>query len=388
MTTNPSAILPFHTYLWKVASRCNLNCSYCYVYNRADDRWREQPALMSTAVATRIAQRMREHLEAHGKRDASIVFHGGEPMIGGVAHLRELTSVIGEVFHGSDVRLNVGMQSNLLLFDEDIGDLMLARGMTVGTSIDGPPRINDRYRVDHRGRPSSAQLADKLRLLTSPRYRPLFSGFLCVIDVTADPIEVIDYLLGYEPPGIDLLLPLDNHDRRPPGKAGARFLDTPYADWLIKAFDHWESRAPTTKIRYFNSIIQLLCGAPSMVESVGLTPVDIVVVETNGDIEAVDSLKATYSGATRLGYSVFTEAFDTVAADLGVRSRQLGADTLCAKCRACPVVHACGAGYLPHRYSAANGFDNPSVYCTDLEKLVRHIHAVVEGRLTSLRVAT
>ena len=31
----------------KVASRCNLNCSYCYVYNQADTTWRDRPSVMS-----------------------------------------------------------------------------------------------------------------------------------------------------------------------------------------------------------------------------------------------------------------------------------------------------------------------------------------------------
>jgi len=30
-------------------------------------------------------------------------------------------------------------------------------------------------------------------------------------------------------------------------------------------------------------------------------------------------------------------------------------------------------GYLPHRYSKQNGFDNPSIYCNDLMKLITHI---------------
>jgi hypothetical protein len=39
----------------------------------------------------------------------------------------------------------------------------------------------------------------------------------------------------------------------------------------------------------FNTIIGLICGASTHVESLGLTPVDLVVVETNGEIEGVDS---------------------------------------------------------------------------------------------------
>ena len=35
------------TVLLKVASRCNLNCTYCYVYNKGDTTWQGMPAQMS-----------------------------------------------------------------------------------------------------------------------------------------------------------------------------------------------------------------------------------------------------------------------------------------------------------------------------------------------------
>ncbi len=76
-------ILPFHTFIWKIASRCNLNCTYCFVYNMADQRWREQPAFMSDAVARQCAVRIREHCLKHDQRHVSIIFHGGEPLLGG-----------------------------------------------------------------------------------------------------------------------------------------------------------------------------------------------------------------------------------------------------------------------------------------------------------------
>ena len=32
-----------------------------------------------------------------------------------------------------------------------------------------------------------------------------------------------------------------------------------------------------------------------------------------------------------------------------------------------------GGGYLPHRFSEKNGFDNPSVYCYDLWELIQGV---------------
>jgi uncharacterized protein len=337
---------------------------------------------MSERVARQAAFRIREHCEANGKSDIVITFHGGEPLLGGLPHLKMLTSVIKEIL--ADFKVNLGMQSNGLLFTHEIGDFLLENRISIGVSLDGPLEVNDIYRVDHQGRPTSAQLEEKLALLTSPRYRKIFSGFLCVININADPVAVTKYLLSYEPPGFDFILPYNNYDNPPVGKE-KDLNATPYGDWLIRSFDYWSSQNTKTRTRFFNSIIRLLFGAPSYVESLGLDPVDLIVVETNGEIEAVDSLKATYDGATKLGYNIFEHDFDTVATHFAVRNRQLGAQTLCKKCRECPVVNVCGGGYLPNRYSSENGFDNPSIYSADLEKLIRHIHSVVSSKLASIK---
>jgi len=39
---------------------------------------------------------------------------------------------------------------------------------------------------------------------------------------------------------------------------------------------------------------------------------------------------------------------------------------------------ACGGGYLPHRFSRENGYDNPSTYCDDLYATYEHIASVLE----------
>jgi uncharacterized protein len=371
-------IVPFHTFLWKIASRCNINCTYCFVYNSADSLWREQPRFMSEKIARQTALRIREHCEYHNKTDIAITFHGGEPLLGGLKHLRMLVSVIEEIL--PDLKIHLGMQSNGLLFTEEIGDFCLEKKIKIGISLDGPPEINDIYRVDHQGRPTSAKLEEKLKLITSPKYKNLFAGFLCVMNPEVDPIAVTDYLLSYAPYSFDLLFPLNHHSNPPIGKQ-QDINATPYGDWLIKSFDYWAAQKTETSIRIFRAIMNLLFNRPTLVESLGLSVVDLIVVEANGEIEAVDSLKSTYEGATKLGFNIFENDFNTVASHFAVRSRQKGAQSLCAKCQACPVVKVCGSGYVPHRYSTENGFDNPSVYCADLEKIIRHIHSYITREL-------
>src|ERR1700738_1218483 len=73
-------MITIDTVLLKLASRCNLDCSYCYIYHMADEAWRSQPGRMSSTIIDATAHRLRE-LYAEQKHSFSIVFHGGEPLL-------------------------------------------------------------------------------------------------------------------------------------------------------------------------------------------------------------------------------------------------------------------------------------------------------------------
>ena len=362
------ALRPFHTFILKLFSRCNLNCTYCYMYNLADKTFERQPWEMSDETLRCTMDRIREHLDASGNKNAHFILHGGEPLLGGDAYLARVFEAIDRTFDPGAYRIKVGMQSNGILFTPPIGDRLLTRGATIGISLDGPPAVNDRHRLDLGGRGSSARVEKALKILCSAAYRALFAGFLVVIDVESDPLDVYRYLAGFNPPSIDFLLPYDNYVRRPKGKAV--FENTVYADWLLEIFRAWWTEKSTIRIREFDNVIRMLLGGHSKVESFGLEPVDIVVVETNGDVELVDSLKGTFEGATHLGFNVRDHRFDQVAEHTMVEFRRLGLGALADVCQSCRLVKVCGGGYLPNRYDTVSGFRNPSIYCHDLQKLI------------------
>ncbi len=87
----------------------------------------------------------------------------------------------------------------------------------------------------------------------------------------------------------------------------------------------------------------------------------------------MDSLKAAFDGAPDTGTNVFDHDLDTVARHPGIQARQQGIAGLSTTCQQCPVVASCGGGLYTHRYRTGNGFDNPSVFCADLLKLITHI---------------
>lgn len=108
-----------------------------------------------------------------------------------------------------------------------------------------------------------------------------------------------------------------------------------------------------------------------------------MIVDTDGAIEQVDSLKSAYEGAAATGLDVFHHTFDQALAHPGMAARRTGRDGLGAQCRTCALVEVCGGGNYAHRYRAdGSGFTNPSVYCPDLERLIRHIAARLKTAIT------
>ncbi|WP_405596287.1 radical SAM/SPASM protein FxsB, inactivated metallohydrolase extension form [Streptomyces sp. NBC_01410] len=375
-------LVPFREIVLKVHSRCDLACDHCYIYEHADQSWRTRPKAISDEAISWTALRLAEHAKSHALPSVSVILHGGEPLLAGPARLRrvceELTRALDPVA-GLDLRIH----TNGLQLSRSYLDLFSEFNVRVGISLDGDKAANDRHRRFADGRTSHPLVLRAVDLLRQDRYRHLYLGLLCTIDVANDPIAVYDALTELEPPRIDFLLPHGTWDDPPARPDGS---PTAYADWILAIFDRWNQQGRNVPVRLFESVLSTLSGGPSLTESLGLAPTDLVVVETDGTLEQVDSLKSAYEGAAATGFDVFTHPFDAVAAHPGVRARQLGLAGVSATCRQCPVVRSCGGGLYTHRYSSRNDFDNTSVYCTDLEALIRGIEQRTAASTVSLAV--
>ncbi|MFF3327192.1 radical SAM/SPASM protein FxsBH, inactivated beta-hydroxylase extension form [Streptomyces sp. NPDC002889] len=362
-------LVPFREIVLKVHSRCDLACDHCYIYEHADQSWRTRPKAISDEAISWTALRLAEHAKSHALPSVSVILHGGEPLLAGPARLRriceELTAALGE-----DTALDLRIHTNGLQLSSRYLDLFDEFDVKVGISLDGDRTANDRHRRFADGRTSHPLVLRAVELLRQDRYRHLYLGLLCTVDVANDPLAVYDALAELAPPRIDFLLPHATWDA-PPARPDAS--PTAYADWILAVFDRWDALGRPVPVRLFESVLSTLGGGPSLTESLGLAPTDLVVVETDGTLEQVDSLKSAYDGAAATGFDVFTHTLDEVAAHPGVRARQLGLAGVSRTCRQCPVVRSCGGGLYTHRYAARSGFDNPSVYCADLEALIRGI---------------
>ncbi|MBV9445567.1 MAG: FxsB family radical SAM/SPASM domain protein [Streptosporangiaceae bacterium] len=371
---------PFREFIVKIHSRCDLSCDYCYMYEMADQSWRQQPRRMSADIAERTASRIGEHARAHHIPSIVLILHGGEPLLAGQDLIWDLVTATRKAA-GENVQVDVRVQTNGVGLDDSFLRLFCELGIRVGVSLDGALEAHDRHRRFASGRGSYSAVSAGISRLRQEQFRHLFAGLLCTIDLRNEPVETYEALASFNPPKIDFLLPHGTWDAPPPGRH-PESPDTPYGDWLTAVFDHWY-HAPHIGVRLFEEIMQLIWDGTSSGEAVGLSPARMVVIETDGSIEQVDTLKAVYHGASTTGLHVTRDQLDAALLLPGVAARQIGAKALASQCRACPIHQICGGGMYAHRYRSGTGFANPSVYCPDLMRLIDHIHQTMRADVSA-----
>jgi uncharacterized protein len=372
---------PLYTFLLKVAARCNLACDYCYVYFSADQSWRTRPRFVSDNVVDRLAERISEHAAVHDLTKVQIILHGGEPLLLGG---ERIACLVDRLRARIPIPVHFGIQTNGTLLDEELLRWLAPRKVELGVSLDGTREMNGR-RVFHDGKPSFDQAIAGIEILRSIAPE-LWAGLLVVVDLNHDPDLLYRFLAGLAPPSVDLVLP-DHHHIDPPPRPADDIRRDAYGRWLSVMFDNWYMDAPRFSIRYFEEILKLLLGGRSEVETIGAAPVDLVIVETDGQIEPVDTLKTAGRHVTDIGLDIFGHSFDDAIRHPAILSRMGGTATLCGECKACSKVDVCGGGYVPHRYGEDGTFLHPSVYCEDLRFVIGHIHERVRHDLSQARLA-
>lgn len=370
----------FYTFILKIAARCNLACPYCYVYEGPDQSWRDRPKFMSEETAHDTFSRIAEHISEKNLDEVVVTFHGGEPLLAGVDRFRRYLQIAQEHIA---VKLDLSVQTNGTLLSNEYLDLFAEYGVKIGMSIDGDRQANDRYRKFKNGRSSFERVISAIELVDSkPEWSKLLTGYLAVVDLNNDPKRLFRFMSSLDCRGFDVLLPDCNHEARP-FRPESDTNNTAYGRWMAELFDAWLESGTNIEVCYIEEIMAMLFGQPSTREHIGSQFADLIIVESDGEIEGVDTLKMVSREATKLGLNVHTNSFSEALLHESVGCRLVGYEALCEECRSCNFLDFCGGGYLPHRYKKETGFLNPSVYCNDIKFLISHIWDTLKSELNS-----
>ena len=368
------------TVLVKVASRCNLNCSYCYVYNMGDDGWQDMPALISRSTISALAFSLGQLIKDQEKPFATVL-HGGEPLMLGEHRLRYLLQSLRCVLPQSHV---ICIQTNGVLLTKGILDLCAEYRVPISISLDGPKVVNDRFRVKKKGGGSHDEVIAGIKLLREhSESKFLYAGLLSVIDPTSNPVANYEYFKSLGASSIDFLYRDGNHTNLPFGKNTAE--TTEYGEWMVKLLDAYIADPNPPKIRFFDDLVKLRLGGSGVKEGLGVVDYGIVIVEADGSIAKNDTLKSSFNGADRfdakwsVGSSRFSEIINSKEF-LTYHKLQKPTSQICTSCKYFKV---CGGGMPLHRWRSNNNYDNPSVYCADQKVIIDRVefHLRNEGLL-------
>ena len=354
------------SFLIKVASRCNLDCSYCYVYHHADQNWRLMPKYLSQENRNAFAERLAEYIQQAGLTHCLVVFHGGEPLLAGA---ESLATFAAEIQASTTEKVDFSLQTNGMLLDNSVLDILKNANIAVSLSLDGPRKVNDKHRITRKKRSSFDRTFDALQKLK--QYPNIFSGVIAVIDPFTPPDEILAFFAEHKLPNLDFLLPDAHHLRPPLGRDENPDL---YVDWLTSAFDLWFDHFPHIPLRTFEALLDAISGLPSRTDAFGFGDVSLITIETDGSYHDLDVLKITRDAATKLTGTVKDTpiAIAAASAQINIHRNLIKKQGLCQQCQECSIVDICGGGSLPHRFGF-KGFDHPTIYCREMFALVMHV---------------
>ena len=370
MVDNAATKAELDTVLIKVASRCNINCTYCYVYNMGDDNWSRMAKFMSKETIDALCTSLKDLVSYQSKR-FSVVLHGGEPFLLGSLKLTYLLSELRKVLSHD---YPISIQTNGVLISREILDICSEYKASVAVSIDGPQNLHDKFRVSHKGEGTFSDVLNGIELLKShPDTAFLNAGFLAVIDPLSNPKEVYDFFKTIAPPSVDFLYKDGNHTRLPLNKSSHTSIE--YGAWMAGLLDAYLNDPFPLQIRVLDDMMKVLLGGVVTKEGLGITDFGIIIIDTDGTVMKNDTLKSSYNGADKFQMSLNIKSgklieFLNSTEFHQYRDMQRPSNK---KCLNCPELNLCGGGMILHRWSDENGFNNPSIFCSDQLYLIKEM---------------
>ena len=356
---------PISQLLVKVATRCNIDCSYCYWFR--DAAVYDKPKLMGDDVLRQLLQRIEEHVGRYPFADFPIVLHGGEPLLWGTGNFHRFAEECEAISSRTGCEIPISVTTNGVLIDNEWLNCFETRNISVAISLDGPAHIHDLHRRTFQGKGTHAAVERAARMLLS---RDIGVSALAVCNPAYSPEQYTRFFADCEIVNYDIMIPDATVDETPPSVAA----------FYKGLFDLWleaNRSKPTVNMRIISDMISAMLGNNSPTEGVGHKPIELCTIMTDGSVEAHDVLRIAGDGFTGTTFNIFEHAIDEVRNEPRWKAARDASLNLCAKCRQCKFMNACGGGYLPHRFSKKNGCDNPSVYCDDLYAMFEDMQSVL-----------
>ncbi|MBR3839090.1 MAG: thioether cross-link-forming SCIFF peptide maturase [Clostridia bacterium] len=146
-----------------VAHTCNLNCSYCFA---SQGKYNGDRALMSFDTGKQAF----DFLIANSgtRKNLEVDFFGGEPLMNWDV-VKELVAYARSVEKQYNKNFRFTLTTNGMLVDDEVIDFANKEMSNVVLSLDGRKEVNDRFRIDYKGRGSYDTIVPKFKHFVEKR---------------------------------------------------------------------------------------------------------------------------------------------------------------------------------------------------------------------------
>jgi uncharacterized protein len=362
---------PFHVLAKPTGPICNLDCEYCFFLSKESlypgDRFRMTDDVLESYL--------RQYLGSQPDGDVTVAWQGGEPTLMGVDFFRRAIG-LAEAVARPGQQLQHTIQTNGTLLTDEWCELLARHRFLVGISIDGPPDLHDRYRVDKRGGPTSTRVLRGLELL---RAHEVDVNVLCTVHAANQdrPLDVYRYFRDELGIRFIQFIPIVERENETGFQEGDSVTDrsvdpVAWGTFLGSVFDEWVVRdVGTVFVQMFDAALASWCGLPSSLCIFRETCGDAVALEHNGDLYSCDHF---VEPAHLLGNITTTTMVELVTSPKQRAFGRAKADTLPGTCRSCEVRFACNGECPRNRFATTpDGEYGLNYLCAGYKAFFTHI---------------
>ncbi|WP_448511615.1 cyclophane-forming radical SAM/SPASM peptide maturase XyeB [Photorhabdus laumondii] len=364
----------------KVSERCNINCTYCYVFNMGNDLAINSKPVISLKTVSNLKRFLERSLTEYNIESIQVDLHGGEPLM---LNRERFSRMCEELMSGDykGAKFSIACQTNATLIDDEWIDIFSKYNISVSVSIDGPKHINDKNRIDNKGKGTYDATVSGLFKLQSAWMDgklPSAPGVLCVANPNSNGAEVYRHFVDVlNCKSFDFLIPDESHDN----------CKNPYgiSDFFCSAVDEFFSDADKKIIvRYFYATIQgMLNPGIFHVAGMGKMNNDIVAftMGSEGNIHVDDILRSSNDDIFTAIGNVNELSLSNVISSWQMQKYFEIGNNLPEKCNECVWKNICGGGNHIQRYSKKDGFNRRTVFCPSVKKILSRIasHLISPG---------
>ncbi|MBL8511693.1 MAG: radical SAM protein [Betaproteobacteria bacterium] len=359
----------------KIQETCNLDCDYCYMYNVGNELYKQVPGTAPADLFVAVADFVVHEFKERNPKYASIILHGGEPMLIPPRRFDErmtkLTERLRLALKPEQLsRIRFQMQSNATLVSDAWLEQIRKWKIFLGISLDGPQAVHDGRRKQRRGGGSHERVMEGIRRVQNAigegKLPQAGLGLLCVVTPEADGAEVYRYFRReVKVKGFDFLLPFHNWvQHREEVVAGT-------GRFLLGAFREWVQEADRVNVRVFRELVtsllrQLPRHNPNDIQKLSHF---IAIVESDGTFMPEESLRSTYP--LRYGnYSIYQHRIADLLKEPLFHAAAWANGLVSSECNDCALVEHCASGSrltrIGMRYAGSEHALRKSVYCPTL----------------------